>query len=300
MKAFIIGNVTIDETIAVSEIPAPGLSLHGETMSREIGGKGANQAIVMARCGVETRLIAGLGEGFRGQEIRTALAREKLDARLVDLAGCDVDMSIVLRLPDGDNINITTRQSADALRLEQVLAEMADAKAGDLIILQGNLSDELTLGLLHHARQAGLISAFNPSPCRASFAPMLELAHCVFINVSEAIALTGYGDAQAIRLLRQKGVAQIVLTLGEEGALLGQGDEIIAVPSVKPEHIADTTGAGDTFMAASLASASLRGRELDVLALAHAARASAITISRIGTQSAFPDEAQLAAILATR
>ncbi len=62
--------------------------------------------------------------------------------------------------------------------------------------------------------------------------------------------------------------------------------------------VVDTTGAGDTYLGAALASVILRGTWLDTIALRHAAEAAAITVSRYGTRSAFPDESALAGILA--
>lgn len=96
----------------------------------------------------------------------------------------------------------------------------------------------------------------------------------------------------------QSGVRHVVLTLGADGALLAsQGASIAVVPAVATQAI-DTTGAGDTFMAVALASAALRGVELDIRAIAHAASASALTVSRRGTRSAFPTSDELRSILA--
>ena len=88
------------------------------------------------------------------------------------------------------------------------------------------------------------------------------------------------------------------MTLGAAGALLSRrGDVPIRVAAV-PAGAVDTTGAGDTVMAVALASALLRSTRLDELALVHASRASALTVSRKGTLSAFPSVEEMSAILA--
>jgi ribokinase len=79
--------------------------------------------------------------------------------------------------------------------------------------------------------------------------------------------------------------------------LASRGAAIATIPAVATKAI-DTTGAGDTFMAVALASAALRGVELDTRAVGHAACASALTVSRRGTRSAFPTSEELQAILA--
>ncbi len=90
----------------------------------------------------------------------------------------------------------------------------------------------------------------------------------------------------------------LVITQGAAGAWLVQEGQCQFCPAVPAEAL-DTTGAGDTFLAVMLASALLRGVAPDALALAHASRAAAITVSRRGTLSAFPGSRELAALLTT-
>lgn len=104
------------------------------------------------------------------------------------------------------------------------------------------------------------------------------------VNESEAEQLKPYG------------VKTLVVTQGAAGAWLVQAGQRQFCPAVPTEAL-DTTGAGDTFLAVMLASAILRGVEPDALALAHASRAAAITVSRRGTLSAFPDGHELTALL---
>ncbi|HVK92898.1 MAG TPA: PfkB family carbohydrate kinase, partial [Mycoplana sp.] len=262
MHAYVIGNVTVDETIAVSEMPAAGASILGSQQSRDLGGKGANQAVVMARTGLPTSLVAALGEDFRAEMIREHLASEPLISRLVPLSGRSSDFSIVLTTPDGENANITTTDSAQNLALADAIAPLADAVAGDLAVLQGNLTDETTRGVLEAARARGMLTAFNPSPLRRYFANLWPLIDIAFLNEGEAMALTGASGEDAARKLLATGVREVVLTFGGNGAMLASADGFVRVPAV-PCPVVDTTGAGDTFMAVALASAALRGTRLD-------------------------------------
>jgi ribokinase len=295
MRAYVIGNVTIDETIAVSEMPAAGASVLGRQQFRDLGGKGANQAVVMARCGLPTILVAAFGEGFRAESIREALGQEPVISRLVPLAGRASDFSIVLTTPDGENLNVTTTETAENLGVADAVAALAEAGPGDLAVLQGNLTDETTRGVLEQARGRGMVTAFNPSPLRPFFANLWSLIDIAFLNEGEALVLTGAGGEEAARRLLSSGVRAVVLTLGGNGAMLATGDGIIHVPAA-PCTVVDTTGAGDTFMAVALASAALRRTDLDRTAIEQAARAAAITVSRRGTRSAFPTGDELAAI----
>ena len=292
MRAHVIGNVALDETIRVDDLPKPGASVLGVELSRDLGGKGANQAVVLGRAGVACRLVAPVGQDARAAEIRAALACEPVEARLLTLGGLRSDISINLMAAGGENAVITTNEAASGLKAAAAVGMLADASPGDLLVLQGNLGPEATRALLAEGRARGLVTAFNPSPLRDFFAGLWPLVDTVFLNEGEAEACGGVG------VLLSAGVGRVALTLGPRGARLVSAAGDVAVPAA-PAGVVDTTGAGDCFMATALASAALRGVALDARALAHAARAAALTVSRPGTVRAFPTAAELAGILAS-
>ena len=291
MRAWVIGNVALDETVAVANLPTPGASIHGRAMARDLGGKGANQAIVLGRAGLVCRLGAAVGEDARAAEIRARLAAEPVDAWLQIIHGVASDFSIVLIAGTGENAIITTNAAASTLGTEAALAMLAGAEAGDLLVLQGNLSESATLAVLRQGRALGLRTAVNPSPLRDFFGALWPLVDMAFVNEGEAAALGGTSA------LLSAGVAQVVLTLGPAGARLMSRRGTAEVPAM-PCAVIDTTGAGDCFMATALASASLRNTVLDSRALRHGAASAAITVSRPGTVAAFPSSLELARILA--
>ncbi len=298
MRAFVIGNAAIDETISVDGLPEPGVSILGRIASRDLGGKGTNQAVVMARGGLETILVSATGDDFRSAMIREQLAEEPLDVRLSSLAGISTDFSMVLTTPDGENSIVTTTEAAEALPLEAALAALSEASSGDFLVMQGNLGGETTEALLKAGRARGMVTAFNPSPLRPYFERLWPFIDIAFLNESESLSLAGSTGEKAAEALHAKGVRQLVLTAGTDGAMLSTaGGDFIHVPAVKAKAI-DTTGAGDTFMGAALASAALRGGMLDERAISHASAASALTVARRGTRRAFPSRDELAEILA--
>lgn len=300
MHAYVIGNAAIDETILVDQWPAAGASILGRQGSSDLGGKGANQAVVMARCGLPTSLVAPVGDDFRAGTIAERLATEPVQSRLVRLAGRATDFSIIFTTPDGENAIVTTTDAAENFLPADALAALTPAEAGDMTVLQGNLSEATTEALLREARGRDMVTAFNPSPLRPSFPALWPLVDIAFLNAGEALALTGVEGEAAAAALNAQGVREVVLTLGSAGALLSRiGSSPVRVAAV-PATAVDTTGAGDTFMGVALASALLRGTRLDELALVHASRASALTVSRKGTSSAFPSVEEMSAILAQR
>lgn len=296
MHAYVIGNAAVDETIAVAGLPVAGASIHGRARAPDLGGKGANQAVVMARAGLPTTLVVAVGEDARAAAIRAGLATEPVTARLVALAGHATDLSIVLTTPDGENAIVTTNDCAGNLAAAEAVAALGPARPGDLAVLQGNLSDDTTHGVLAAARTRGMVTAFNPSPPRPALAGLWPLVDIAVLNTDEARAMTGESGAAAARRLIAEGVGTVALTLGADGALLATAAGETHVPALN-RAVVDTTGAGDAFFGTALASAARRGTGLDVRAVEDATRAAALAVGRPGTLTAFPSVAELAAIL---
>lgn len=298
MHVYVVGNMGIDQTFLIDELPEKGASILGRKISQDLGGKGANQAIILARCGINTTLIAARGNDTQGDWCRDKLAQESLALLPVDPLRCATDTSIILNSADGDNANITTTTAAETLSLRQITAVLSQAQPGDMVLQQGNFSVEKTRAIFAYARDRRLYTVFNPSPVKAEFAGLWPLIDLAVLNSVEARLLSaGLQTADAARQLLAGGIGTLVITLGADGALLFDNARRLRADAA-PCRVVDTTGAGDTFLAVMLASALLRAGPVDETALRHAAAAAAITIGRSGTLNAFPTRAELSAILA--
>jgi ribokinase len=150
--------------------------------------------------------------------------------------------------------------------------------------------------VLAYGREKRLTTVFNPSPVHSSFGHVWPLVDTAVLNQSEASELTGSADpAVASRHILAHGAENVVVTLGERGALLVNRDGMQHVPAV-PVVPVDTTGAGDTFLAILVAARSLVG-QLDARAVEAATAAAAITVTRLGACSAFPRADEIRSIL---
>ncbi|WP_205955900.1 PfkB family carbohydrate kinase [Pantoea stewartii] len=284
MRVYVAGNITVDETWSVTDIPAKGASVHGYHRSQDIGGKGANQAIVLSRCGIETVLLAATGHDSKGNWIRQQLINEPVTLLPAQPVAALSDTSLILNSADGDNAIITSTAAAEALDITTLSHHLAGARPGDLLVQQGNFSPGKTHALFSLAKSLGLITVFNPSPVNAGFRACWPQVDIAVVNQHEA------------QQLAPGAVKTLVITHGSAGAWLIQGEQRTFC-AAQPAHAVDTTGAGDTFLAVMLASALLRGGEIDKLALTHASKAAALTVSRHGTRQAFPTAEELAALL---
>lgn len=297
MRAYVVGNVAMDQTFEVDALPQEGQSILGTQRSSELGGKGANQAIVLARCGVPVTFIGGVGDDAQADKLRQRLTQEPLDARFATLPGLATDLSIVMAEPCGGNIIVTTVDCARALDVATVMPVLDEASPGDFMVLQGNLSPKVTEELFDVAHRKGLKVVFNPSPAEAAFQPLLARAAMVFVNEAEAQTYTGHSGEMAVRALLSMGSQTVVLTRGAQGALLGLPSGSMEDIAAHPCDVVDTTGAGDTFQSVVLAAVMLAGGPVSRQALEVAAKAAGITISRFGTVSALPSRQDLASLL---
>ncbi len=298
MLAHVIGNAAFDETFAVEDWPRPGASTLARAWAAGPGGKGLNQAVVLARAGIRTRLTAAIGTDARGAEIRRSLAGEPLETNLLTVADRATDLSIILIGEDRENCVITTTDCADALSPAEARAALSLAAPGDALILQGNLGHKTTVTALCEAGARGIVRVMNPSPLRPWQRELLPLCDLLFVNADEARALTGITGRGAIPALRATGVSTVVLTLGREGAILSGADAWLEVPALEV-NATDTTGAGDVFLGTALAASFLRHASLDETALQAGIRAAALAVTRPGAFAALPTLGELSAILAS-
>ncbi|HUC17325.1 MAG TPA: PfkB family carbohydrate kinase [Acetobacteraceae bacterium] len=295
-QAIVIGNATLDETFALESLPRRGESVLSGPPTRDPGGKGANQALLLARAGLAVRFVARIGRDPEGAFLRARLEAEGLAAGLIEGAE-PTDRSVILIDRTGENCIVTTAAAADALTPADAERALAEASAETLLLLQGNLSFETTRAALTAARARGLVTIFNPAPVKDQFARLWPLASLVVLNEQEAERLAGTAGEEGLRRILAAGAESAVVTLGAQGALLlhEAGLETCAAAPAEP---VDTTGAGDTFTAI-LAAARFAHRLGWTDALAAAAAAASITVGARGVFASFPTRPAISRIFET-
>ena len=257
------------------------------------GGKGLNQAVLLARAGLEVRFVARIGRDAEGAAVRACLARENLAAELIE--GVEpTDRSLILLDSAGENCIVSTAAAAAAMTAAEAVAALADPAPGALL-LQGNLSVATTRAALEAARSRGFVTVFNAAPVNPAFSTFWPLVNLAVVNEREAEQLTGRAGEEAARQIIAAGAEHAVVTLGAKGALFANRAGIEMRPAVAARAV-DSTGAGDTFTAVLAAAHFARGLAWPA-ALDAAAAAAAITIGARGALASFPSSKALAAIL---
>lgn len=116
-------------------------------------------------------------------------------------------------------------------------------------------------------RKAGALTILNPAPARTLPRSLLQFVDILTPNQTEAKVLTGRNPHDEVnpealaRELMESGVKEVVMTLGEMGALIVTATSSLHIPAIQV-RVEDTTGAGDSFNA-GLALALACGAKLD-------------------------------------
>jgi ribokinase len=278
-RVVVIGNAGLDLRLAVPRLPLPGETLIGAEAARAPGGKGLNQAVVAARCGVPVTFCAPLGNDTpQANEVEHRLAAERFDRLLLPRLAHPTDFSLLMVLPGGENSIVSTSACSLALTFADAEPALRGTGPGDVVLLQGNLALDVTAAILSTARRAGATALFNPAPFWPGAEKLVTRCSLVIANRLEAKALGASLD----------GVASIV-TLGAEGCLY----EGRTFPAERVTAI-DTTGCGDAFCGA-MAAALARGMAIEA-AIGFAQKAAALTATRPGAFEALPTREELSAL----
>jgi ribokinase len=295
LTVLVVGNAVVDVAYQVERLPRSGETVLARKRTVDVGGKGLNQATIAHRAGAEVRFCAGLGRDPAARVIRASLEAEGLSTEWLVSVPCASDESFVYVARSGENCIVSTDEAARHLAPADTEGVLVDVVPGDVLLLQGNLSREVTYMCLKRAHAAEATTILNPAPIAFDYADLWPLVNVVILNQIEAQTLVGQVETDAATaVLRSRGAGKVVLTLGPEGALvheeLGPPQHVPA-----PAVIAvDTTGAGDV-LAGVVAAGIDRGLPL-MPAVRWAVAAASHKVTRHGTCSGFPTSDELAAL----
>ncbi len=288
----VVGSLNMDLVVRVAHHPQVGETILADDFHTFPGGKGANQAVAAARLGGQVQMVGRVGVDGYGDSLLQTLARDGVDTQRI-LRTPDAPTGIALIPVDarGQNIIIVVSGAnarvtpADVLAAEEVIAG-----AGILLVQLETPLDAVTQAVeLAHKR--GVRVVLNPAPAQPLAPSLLARIDYMIPNQSELALLTGLESPRAaIRRLQGWGVERIILTLGEDGVLVVDGEKEIHLPAHRV-NVVDTTAAGDAFVGA-FAVALIEGRSL-VDAAAWANSAGALAVTRAGAQPSLPTRGEV-------
>lgn len=297
----VVGSANVDLTFRTPRLPAPGETLAGRAFHLGMGGKGANQAVAAARLGAKVALVARVGKDAFGQEALSRYRADSIDTTFVRQDAKSPTGTAAIVVDDAaENCIIVVPGANASLSQEDVREAASVIQNADVLLCQLETPLDATLEAFRLARAAGVRTVLTPAPVTMLPDDLLHLCDLCVPNKTEMESLVGrkvdgLNDAEtAARILQALGVGRVIVTMGGGGALLVDGDGAMHVPAVTVEAV-DPTGAGDAFTAALAVSLAQGWSIRD--AARRAAKVAALTVMRMGTQAAFPSQAEVDAWL---
>lgn len=298
----VVGSTNFDVVVKADRLPKEGESMLVKNLKFFPGGKGANQAVGVARLGAKTSFVGAVGRDMIGDFLIQSLEANQIDTAWVrrDLeraTGC----AFIMLFPNGNNcISVDpaanfTLTPDDIERAREVI-ERADALATVL-----EIPLEVVEASLRLARKAGKLTVLDAGPPRYCPPEVLKLADIVSPNETElehltGESVTGHASArEAAKKLFALGVRTVVLKLGSDGAMLVTPRRAMHFPACKVEAV-DPTAAGDAFTAALVVQLAAGVGIEDAIRFANCAGALAVT--RLGALPSLPTREEVEAFAA--
>ncbi len=290
----VVGSINMDLVVRAAHIPAAGETILGSGFSMHPGGKGANQAVAVARLGWPVEMIGMLGRvgehpDAMGAELRTGLANSGVGVVGVGTADAPSGVALITVSDSGEN-SIVVAQGANAcLTPEWIEQQSAQLRCAAMVLVQLEIPLETVLRVAEICAEAAVPLMLDPAPARELPDRLYPLISWITPNETEAAFYAGHGmrdptinAAVVAASLQGRGAAAVAVKLGARGAFLADAEGYAAHVEPFAVHAVDSTAAGDAFNAAL--AVALASGHTTMEAARFASAAAAISVTRAGAQ----------------
>jgi ribokinase len=296
----VVGSLNMDLVVRAPRHPRPGETLIGSQFQTFPGGKGANQAVATARLGATVRLIGRVGKDAFGDALLQTVRQDGVDTSFIYRDPQAASGVALITLDEAGQNTIVVASGAN-MRVSPKDIQQAEVafEGANLLLMQLECPLEAVEAAADLAQQRGIPVVLNPAPARPLPASLLAKVDYLLPNQSE-LQLLAEGEVNvsaAAACLLKNGVRNLVVTLGEEGALLVTANTEQKFDAYKVP-VVDTVAAGDAFTAAFCV-ALMEGKSLPE-AVQWGNAAGAIAVTRPGAQPSMPKREELIRFLKER
>lgn len=292
MNVTVLGSINMDVVTLVKNHPITGETVKGWGTDYFCGGKGANQAVAAHLAGGNVTFIGAVGNDIFAKKIMENFDNIGLSTKHILYKNTNSGLAFITVNSQGDN-NIVLSEGANAeLSIKDVMGLQSIIDCSDILLLQNEIPWNTSSYAIEKAHEKGIKIILNPAPASNFDKKVLLLIDVLILNENEAEFLTGidvhdfHSAKEAIKELIHYGVKEVILTLGVKGSIyLNKNGELVYTQSFKVK-VADTTGAGDTFIGAFAAQIAAKETIKDSLKFATAA--AAIAVMNKGAQLSIP------------
>lgn len=293
----VLGSINVDHVIRVPYFAQAGETLTGYDYQIAYGGKGANQAVAAARLGADVAFIGAVGDDQIGQAMTQAFAQDGINiSSITTIAHQNTGLAMIQVAESGENSIVISAGANGNLTPELVAQHQAVIEQADMLLMPLESPLQAVEFAAKIAKQSGTTVVLNPAPAQPLPESLLALVDIITPNETEAEILTGISVCDehsanlASQVFHQAGIKTVLITLGAKGVYLSENGTGQIISGFRVKAI-DTTAAGDTFNA-GVVTGLLEGKPLaEAIRFAHAS--AAISVTRIGAQTAIPYRADV-------
>lgn len=284
MKLAVVGSINMDMTVTAERIPLKGETLLGDSIHYIPGGKGANQAVAMARLGAEVEMFGCVGDDSNGEKLLENLRKEGVGTRHIKVLK-EVPTGIAL-ITVGENDNTIIVVPGANGQVDQIYADSIkeELKAFDMVVLQQEIPLETVHDLICFCAENGIKVILNPAP--AAKVPLDIIEKVTYLTPNEHEAVLIFGEEETTEELLKKYPEKLVITQGSRGVSVCRKNGEVLTVLARPAIVADTTGAGDTLNGAF--SVQIAKGEPIAEALRYANTAASLSTEKFGAQGGMP------------
>jgi ribokinase len=289
---YVIGSSNTDMVIKSDKLPTPGETVIGGNFIMSAGGKGANQAVAAAKLGAKVLFVSKVGNDIFGKQALQGFVDVGINTDFV-FTDPDNASGIALILVDGKGENsISVASGANAnLHFSEVEKALDSIQEGDIILLQLEIPIDTVYKTIKFCLEKGAKVILNPAPAQKLDESYFKYLSMITPNETEAEILTGIKVTdldtakRAANDFHNKGILDVIITMGSKGAFYSNKDKQILIPSPKVMAV-DSTAAGDVFNGA-LCVAISEGQAIEE-AIVFACKAASISVTRMGARASAP------------
>jgi ribokinase len=299
----VVGSINIDLVANTERIPVEGETVLGNSFQIHPGGKGANQAVAVARLGYPVRMIGRIGDDAFGTQLRSHLEGTGVDVAAVATTPGSSGVATIIVADHGENCIVITPGANALLTPDDIDKNIHILRASGIVLTQLEIPLETVEHLTNICKREGIPLILDPAPAKELPESLLRAVTWFTPNEIEAAFFAGesngisdlHDPAHTAKTLIGRGISGVVLKLGSRGAFIASTNSLEERLAPFSVQAVDTTAAGDAFNGA-FAVGLLLGKD-PAASARFATAAAALSVTRAGAQPSMPNMADVDQLL---
>ncbi|MCM1259731.1 MAG: ribokinase [Prevotella sp.] len=293
-KVAVIGLSGESIFMKVTQLPYPSVTVHANEVYVEPGGKGYNQAVALAKMGIEVSFLTKVGKDSSGEYCRAYMEEIGIQCFAIEDEKEKTALATILTDEQGENEVIVYPGASQCLTVEDVRAFQTEIQIADVLVLQYEIPKVALQEAIHLAKQSHTYIILNPAPAIYDDNSLLQSVDLITPNLEEAKKLYHLNENstldEVVGSIKCQPHSSVIVTLGKKGALLIEENQETYFSGIVVDAV-DTTGAGDTFTA-GLAASIARGKKIEE-AISYAMVAASLSVTKPHVLESLPTNAEI-------